>query len=54
MLNVYITYIDIYLRMLRYGLPLGLSGKESAANAGDGGSIPGSGRSPGKGNGNPL
>ena len=30
MLNVYITYIDIYLRMLRYGLPLGLSGKESA------------------------
>ena len=35
----------------------GLSGKESTCNAGDVrdmGSIPGSGRSPGKGNGNPL
>ena len=29
-------------------------GKESACNAGDLGSIPGSGRSPGEGNGNPL
>ena len=29
-------------------------GKESACNTGDLGSIPGSGRSPGKGNGNPL
>ena len=29
-------------------------GKESACNAGDLGSIPGSGRSPGAGNGNPL
>ena len=29
-------------------------GKESVCNAGDLGSIPGSGRSPGKGNGNPL
>ncbi len=29
-------------------------GKESACNAGDPGSIPGSGRSPGEGNGNPL
>ena len=28
--------------------------KESACNAGDTGSIPGSGRSPGGGNGNPL
>ena len=31
-----------------------LSGKESACNAADMGSIPGSGRSPGVGNGNPL
>ena len=31
-----------------------LSGKESAYNAGDPGLIPGSGKSPGKGNGNPL
>ena len=29
-------------------------GKESACNAGDPGSIPGSGRPPGEGNGNPL
>ena len=29
-------------------------GKESACNAGDAGLIPGSGRSPGGGNGNPL
>ena len=29
-------------------------GKESACNAGDPGSIPRSGRSPGEGNGNPL
>ena len=31
-----------------------LSGKESACQAGDVGSIPGSGRFPGVGNGNPL
>ena len=35
-------------------LPRGLSGKESAFQAGDMGSIPGSGRSPGEGNSNPL
>ena len=34
--------------------PGGSDGKESACNAGDRGSIPGSGRSPGEGNGNPL
>ena len=34
--------------------PRWLSGKESACDAGDVGSIPGSGRSPGEGNGNPL
>ena len=33
---------------------LGSDGKESACNAGDLGSIPGLGRSPGKGNGYPL
>ena len=36
------------------GLPWWLSGNESACNAGDMGLIPGSGRSPGEGNGNPL
>ena len=35
------------------GFPGGSDGKASAYNAGDPGSIPGSGRSPGKGNGNP-
>ena len=35
-------------------LPWGLSSKASACNAGDVGSIPGSGGSPGEGNGNPL
>ena len=35
-------------------LPCGSDGRESACNAGDPGSIPGSGRSPGGGNGNPL
>ena len=34
--------------------PGSLNGKESARNAGDLGSIPGLGRSPGEGNGNPL
>ena len=34
--------------------PGGSDGKESSCNAGDPGSIPGSGRCPGEGNGNPL
>ena len=34
--------------------PGGSDGKESACNAGNLGSIPGSGRSPGEENGNPL
>jgi len=36
------------------GLHRWLSGKESAYNAGDVGSIPELGRTPGEGNGNPL
>ena len=39
---------------LTLGFPSGSDGKESACNAGDSGSIPGSGRAPGEGNGNPL
>ena len=35
-------------------IPCGSDGKASACNAGDLGSIPGSGRFPGEGNGNPL
>ena len=36
------------------GFPGDADAKESACNAGNLGSIPGSGRSPGEGNGNPL
>ena len=37
-----------------WGFPGGSGGKENARSAGDLGSIPQSGRSPGGGNGNPL
>ena len=37
-----------------WGFPGGSGSKESACSAGDLGLIPGSGRSPGEGNGNPL
>ena len=40
--------------MSRKDFPGGSDGKESAYNAGDPGSMPESGRSPGEGNGNPL
>ena len=40
--------------MLIWGFTGGSEGKGSACNAGDLGSIPGSGRSRGEGNGNPL
>ena len=36
------------------GFPGGSDGKASACSAGDPGSIPGLGKSPGEGNGNPL
>ena len=36
------------------GFPGGADGKESACSTGDLGSVPGSGRSPGGGHGNPL
>ena len=41
-------------RYCRRGLPGGTDGKESACNAGDLDSIPGLGRSPGEGKGDPL
>ena len=40
--------------MLLMDFPGGSDGKQSVYNAGDLGSIPGSGRSPGEGNGNPC
>ena len=39
---------------LTFCFATGSDGKESACNAGDPSSIPGWGRSPGEGNGNPL
>ena len=40
--------------IMAYGFPGGSEVKASTYNAGDLGLIPGSGRSPGEGNGNPL
>ena len=40
--------------MINVSFPYSSVGKEFAYNAGDLGSTPGSGRSPGEGNGNPL
>ena len=40
--------------LVAQGFPGGSDSKESACNVGDLGSIPGSERSPGEGNGNPL
>ena len=46
---------DNIMALLGYtGFPGGSDGKASAYNVGDPGSIPGSGRSSGEGNGNPL
>ena len=46
--------IDINLGSERMGLPGGSDGKEPACNMRDPGSIPGSRRPSGEGNGNPL
>ena len=45
---------DRLLTPIFLGFPGGSDGKESACNVGDLGSIPGLGRSPGEGHGNPL
>ena len=47
-------WLIIQLQFLKFGFPGGSGGKESTCNAEDLGSIPGSGRSPGEGNDNPL
>ena len=54
---LFFTVAVFLILLLSYyvcGLPRWLSGKESASNAGHKGSIPGMGRVPGVGNGNPL
>ena len=47
-------YIGDLSPVCNQGLPGGSDGKESAYSMGDPGSIPGLGRYPGEGNGNPL
>ena len=59
-----LCYHLLYINMLNHlylfllskieGFPAGSDGKMSAYNAGDPGSIPGLGKSPGEGNGNPF
>ena len=44
----------VWAQLCQVGSPGGSDSKESACSTGDLGSIPGSGRSPGEGNGNPL
>ena len=47
--------IDLIMQIFSYSSPLmWFSAKESACREGDLGSVPGWGRSPGEGNGNPL
>ena len=48
-MNIKISKVDI-----KSGFLSGTEVKRPPANAGDEGSIPGSGRSPGEGNGNPI
>ena len=49
-----VIYLSEARMSLFRGFPGGSDSKASAGNAGDPGLIPGSGRSPGEGNGNPL
>ena len=48
------SILEFFYLLNTMSFPDGSDGKESACNAGDLGLIPGSGRSPGDGNGNPL
>ena len=48
------SYLWLFPICIQLYFPGGLDGKASVYNAGDLGSIPGSGRSPREGNGNPL
>ena len=54
MIHICYIYLFVYIYTFICGFPGGSDGKASACNVGDPGSIPGSGRSPGEGNGNPL
>ena len=56
MISWKVSLNEFWLLLLQYiwGFPGGSDSKVSACNTGDSGSIPGSGRPPGEGNGNPL
>ena len=54
MIQLYVCVCVCVCVSLCMGFPGGSDGKESVCNAGDTGSIPGWGISPGEGNGNPL
>ena len=51
---MHLQVTNFYFIITKKGFPGGSEVKASAWNAGDLGSIPGSGRSPGEGNGNSL
>ena len=52
-MNLFLLLLFLFMYILM-GFPDSSVGKESACNAGDPGSIPGSGRSAGEGKGYPL
>ena len=54
MLDPFMYAFRTLLLFNNYKVRVRVSGKDSTCQAGDVGSIPGSGRSPGEGNGNPL
>ena len=53
LLKAMFLLVSFHMNKAVIRLPCGSDGKESAYNMGDPGSIPGSGRSSGEGNGNP-
>ena len=53
-LNSLFHFTELYIYLYTIKNPGGSEIRASASNVGDPGSIPGSGRSPGEGNGNPL
>ena len=52
--NTQVIYLAYWHLTIESGFPGGSDGEESACSAGDPDSIPGSGKSPGEGNDNPL
>ena len=54
LVTVFFLNIDFFLIIVYLGFPGGSVVKNPPASAGDAGLIPGSGRCPGEGNGNPL